>query len=142
MFIFPNSNHSCRSTPGAFNFNIARYYYDSGDYHRAMQHLLRMEYDDVLQNLVAKTMLCKIYYELDETDALENQLDSIQIYLRRKKVLGYHKDNYTAIIRFMRKLLAVNPNSISEKEKLRQDIEQAPVLTEREWFLKRLTTYD
>ena len=103
-----------------------------------MQHLLRMEYDDVLQNLVAKTMLCKIYYELDETDALENQLDSIQIYLRRKKVLGYHKDNYSAIVRFMRKLLAVNPNDVSEKEKLRRDIEQTPTLTEREWFLKRL----
>lgn len=123
---------------GAYHFNMARFYYDTGDYPRSMQHLLRMEYDDVLQNLVAKTMLCKIYYELDETDALENQLDSIQIYLRRKKVLGYHKDNYTAIVRYLRKLLALNPNSTSEKEKLRQEIEEAPVLTEREWLLKHL----
>lgn len=124
---------------GAFNFNIARYCYDTGDYQQAMQRLLRMEYDDVLQNLAAKTMLCKIYYELDETDALENQLDSIQIYLRRKKVLGYHKDNYTSFIRFMRKLLALNPNSQIQVTKLRQDVEQALTLTEREWFLKRLT---
>ncbi|MBK8191815.1 MAG: hypothetical protein IPK76_00845 [Lewinellaceae bacterium] len=123
---------------GAYNFNMARFYYDTGDYPRSMQHLLRMEYDDVLQNLVAKTMLCKIYYELDENDALENQLDSIQIYLRRKKVLGYHKDNYTAIVRYLRKLLAINPNSAAEKEKLRQEIEEAPVLTEREWLLKHL----
>ena len=83
-------------------------------------------------------MLCKIYYELDETDALENQLDSIHIYLRRKKVLGYHKDNYSAIVRFMRRLLATNPNSASEKEKLRREIEQWPVLTEREWLLRQL----
>lgn len=124
---------------GAFNFNIARYCYDTGDFQQAMQRLLLMEYDDVLQNLAAKTMLCKIYYELDETDALENQLDSIQIYLRRKKVLGYHKDNYTSFIRFMRKLLAVNPNNHTQVEKLRQEIEQAPTLTEREWFLKRFT---
>lgn len=122
----------------AFNFNIARYYYDTGDYNQAMQHLLRMEYDDVLQNLVAKTMLCKIYYELGEADALENQLDSIHIYLRRKKVLGYHKENYTAIVRFMRKLLATNHHSASEKEKLRREIEQWPVLTEREWLLRQL----
>lgn len=123
---------------GAFNFNIARYHYDTGDYRQAMQHLLRMEYDDVLQNLAAKTLLCKIYFELEETDTLENQLDSIQIYLRRKKVLGYHKDNYTAFVRFMRKLLAMNPNNLAEKEKIRGEIEQAPVLTEWEWFLKRL----
>ncbi|HRI58164.1 MAG TPA: hypothetical protein PK228_00495, partial [Saprospiraceae bacterium] len=127
---------------GAFNFNIARYCYDTGDYRQAMQHLLRMEYDDVLQNLAAKTLLSKIYYELDETDALENQLDSIQIYLRRKKVLGYHKDNYTAFVRFMRKMLGLNHNSIAEKENLRREIGQAPTLTEREWFLKRLATYD
>jgi hypothetical protein len=122
----------------AFNFNTARYYYDTGDYRQAMQRLLLMEYDDVLQNLVAKTMLCKIYYELDETDALENQLDSIRIYLRRKKVLGYHKENYTAIARFIRKLLSVNPNDSREKAKLRAEIEQAPALTERDWFLKQL----
>lgn len=123
---------------GAFNFNIARYCYDTGDYRQAMQHLLRMEYDDVLQNLIAKTMLCKIYYELEEMDALENQLDSIQIYIRRKKVLGYHKDNYTAFVRFMRKLLAISPNSTAAAQKLRSEIENAPTLTEKEWFLQRV----
>lgn len=123
---------------GAFNFNIARYCYDTGDYRQAMQHLLRMEYDDVLQNLIAKTMLCKIYYELDETDALENQLDSIQIYIRRKKVLGYHKDNYTAFVRFMRKLLAHRPGNTLETGKFRSEIENAPTLTEKEWFLQRV----
>ncbi|MCB0544552.1 MAG: hypothetical protein KDC70_13595, partial [Saprospiraceae bacterium] len=122
---------------GAYNFNIARYYYDTGDYRQAMQHLLRMEYDDVLQNLAAKTILCKIYFELDEVDALENQLDSIQIYLRRKKVLGYHKENYTAIVRLMRKLLATG-GSAQAGARLRREIEQAPVLTEREWMLRQL----
>ena len=123
---------------GAFHYNIARYYYDTGDYRKAMQHLLRMEYDDVLQNLIAKTMLCKIYFELDETDALENQLDSIQIYLRRKKVLGYHKENYEAFVRFMRRLLALHPNDPANADKLRRDIGQAPTLTEREWFLQKV----
>lgn len=62
-----------------------------------MQHLLRIEYDDVLHNLAAKTMLCKIYFSLGETDALENQLDSIQIYLcaGRKKVLGYARQLFS-----------------------------------------------
>jgi hypothetical protein len=96
-----------------------------------------MEYDDVLQNLAAKVMLCKIYYLLDESDALENQLDSIQIYIRRKKVLGYHKDNYQAIVRFMRRLVALNPNDPAQKYALRQQIAAAAVLTEREWLMKQ-----
>lgn len=123
---------------GTMHFNLARYHYETGELRSAMQHLLRIEYDDVLQNLAAKTMLCKIYFSLGETDALENQLDSIQIYLRRKKVLGYHRENYSAIVRFTRKLLAVNPNIATEREKLRQEIEDAPVLTERDWLLGEL----
>lgn len=123
---------------GTFSFNLARHYYDTGDYRQAMQHLLRREYDDVLQNLAAKVMLCKIYYALGETDTLENQLDSIQIYLRRKKVLGYHRDNYLAIVRFLRKLLQHTPHDREKTQLLRQEIAQAPVLTEREWLLRQL----
>ncbi len=123
---------------GAFQFNLARYFYDTGDLRQAMQHLLQREHDDLLQNLIAKVMLCKIYYELGETDALENQLDSIQIYLRRKKVLGYHRDNYTAIIRFMRKLVALNFSDRAEVKSLKTAIHTTSILTEREWLLKQL----
>ncbi|MFN0175849.1 MAG: hypothetical protein ACKVU0_14445 [Saprospiraceae bacterium] len=123
---------------GAVNFNLARYHYDTGSLREAMQHLLHIEYDDVLHNLAAKTMLCKIYFRLGETDALANQLDSIQIYLRRKKVLGYHRDNYSAIVRFIRKLLIINPKSATEKIKLREEILAAPVLTEKDWLLGEL----
>jgi hypothetical protein len=122
----------------AFHYNLARYYFEKSDLKAAMRHLLHMEYDDVLQNLVAKVMLCKIYYLLDEMDALENQLDSIQIYIRRKKVLGYHKENYRAIVRFIRKMIAVQPNDAAQKNALRQQIADAPVLTEREWLLQQL----
>ena len=123
---------------GASHFNLARYHYEKGEFREAMQHLLHIEYDDVLQNLSAKTMLSKIYFRLDETDALENQLDNIQIYIRRKKVLGYHRDNYLAFVKFTRKLLAVHLNSQEERTRLRREIEAAPVLIEREWLLSEL----
>jgi hypothetical protein len=116
----------------------AFYYYELGALREAMQHLLHIEYDDVLHNLVAKTMLSKIYYALEEFDALENHLDSIQIYIRRKKVLGYHRDNYLAFVRFVRKLLTVKMNSAFEKEKFRQEILAAPILTERDWLMGEL----
>ncbi|MCC7246400.1 MAG: hypothetical protein IT269_12025 [Saprospiraceae bacterium] len=123
---------------GALNFGLARYYYETRQHRLAMQHLLRMEYDDVLQNLMAKVLLAKIYHELNESDSLDNQLDSIQIYLRRKQVLGYHKDNYTAIVRFMRRLVNLNFTSKSDVLAFRKDIESAPVLTEREWLLRQI----
>lgn len=123
---------------GAFQYNMARYHYESGNRRAAMQHLLHREHDDVLQNLSAKVILCKIYFEEQELDALENQLDSIQIYLRRKKVIGYHRDNYNATVRCMRKLLSINPLDNAAKNKLRAEIEAMPLLPEREWMLGKL----
>lgn len=123
---------------GTVHFNMARYYYDTGRYDQAMHHLLHMDYDDVLHSLMAKVMLCKIYYERDETAALENQLDSIQVYLRRKKVLGYHRDLYTKTVRLMRKLLNLPMLNTAEREALHQEIEHAPALTERDWLLRQV----
>ncbi|MEO6038386.1 MAG: hypothetical protein ABIQ93_08235 [Saprospiraceae bacterium] len=58
--------------------------------------------------------------------------------LRRKKVLGYPRDNYLAIVRFLRKLLQ-HPHHDREKTlQLQQEIAQVPVLNEREWLLRQL----
>ncbi len=123
---------------GAFHFNMARYHYDLGRHRDAMQHLLRMNYDDVLHNLAGKTLLCIIYYELDEFDALENQLDSLRAFIRRKKMLGYHRANYTAFIGFMRQLTTLKPNENAAVSNLRGKVEAAANLPEREWFLRQL----
>jgi hypothetical protein len=123
---------------GTFHYNFARYCYDRRQLREAMQHLVRREYDDVLQNLMAKMMLCKIYYELDEHNALDNQLDSIQIYLRRKKVLGYHRDNALNTVRYFRRLVALNFMDTAAVERFRSDVAAESMLMERDWFLKTL----
>lgn len=123
---------------GAVHFNLARFHYEKNEWRAAMKHLLQIEYDDVLQNLSAKILLGKIYFELGEHDALENQLDSIQIYIRRKKVLGYHRDNFMAFVRFIRKTMAIPASDQLEKQRLRQEIQNTLVLTEREWLLSKL----
>jgi hypothetical protein len=88
--------------------------------------------------LNAKMMLLKIYYELDEVDALESLLESMRAYLNRKEVTGYYRSNYQNIIRYTRKLVRINPYDKAPKEKLRQEIQQVNPLTEREWLLRQL----
>lgn len=117
----------------AFHFNMARYCYDLGQRREALGHLLHREYDNVLQNLQSRVLMCKIYYELGEWDALDNQIDSLQIYLRRQKGIGYHRAIYGNIARMMRKLV----NS-TDRERLRAEIETVPELPEREWLLKQV----
>ena len=83
-------------------------------------------------------MLCKIYYEEEEVDALESLLESIRTYLQRKKVVAYHKANYKNIIRYTKKLTRTTSFNITKKEKLIKEIEEANPLTEKEWLLEQL----
>ena len=120
------------------HFNLAKLYFEKGDYQQARPLLMQFDFDDILMNLNAKTMLLKMYFEEDEFDVLESLLESMRNYLQRKKVIGYHKSNYRNIIRYTRRLLRVNPFDKNAREKLGREISEAQPLTEREWFLKQL----
>lgn len=120
------------------HYSKARLYFDKRDYDKAMDLLVQFEYDDLLINLNAKTLLLKIYFENDEFETLEFLLESMRSFIRRKKVLGYHKSNYQNIIRFTKKLIRINPFDKKEKKKLREVITKTNPLTEKEWLLQQL----
>lgn len=122
----------------AFHLNLARLEYVRRNMGAALQHLQQADYKDLINNLIAKTLQLKIYYETDEYDALDAHLQSMQTFIRRQRVIGYHKTNYQNIVRFGRRLLQLNPNSREDCLALRLQIESEPVLTEREWFLEML----
>lgn len=117
---------------------LSRLYYARKDYQKAMQLLIQVEFKDILQNLTAKTMLAKIYYELDEWEALDSLLVSMKAYLRRKRVIGYHQENYGNIIRLMQKMLSVNLFDKKMKQQLIEEVQQTNPLTEKNWMLEQL----
>ncbi len=115
-------------------------YFEKGDYNQAQQLLTQFEYDDMLLNIIAKTMLLKIYYEQDELDAFESLLESMRIYLQRKEALDpTRKAAYKNMISLMKKLMHLNPYSKVQKEKLQELVTAANPLMERDWLLRQLT---
>ncbi len=120
----------------AFHLNLARLEYVRRNMRAALQHLQQADYKDLINNLIAKTLQLKIYYETGEFDALDAHLQSMQTFIRRQRVIGYHKANYQNIVRYGRRLLLLNPNSRQDRQSLRQQVEAEAVLTEREWFLE------
>lgn len=121
------------------NFNLSRVYFEKGDYNQAQRLLTQFEYDDMLFNIIAKTMLLKIYYEQDEYDAFESLLESLRIYLQRKEALDpTRKTAYKNMISLMKKLLHLNIFSKAQKEKFRELVQQTNPLAEREWLLKQV----
>lgn len=121
-----------------FLHSLARLNFEKGDYDSAMTLLSKTDFDDTLINLNAKSMLLKIYYELDEFDALESLLESMRAYIKRKQLMGAYKANYQNFIRLTRKLVRVNPYEQEETLKLKAEIESASPLTEKDWLLQQI----
>lgn len=121
-----------------YHFSLARLEYERHNYSSAIDHLQKSEYTDLLLNLAAKTLLAKIYYELDELKLLDAHLEAMQSFIRRKRLLGYHKDNYQQFVRLTKKLLQLNPYDKEARELFREQIERSEPLTEKGWFLGRL----
>lgn len=121
------------------HFNLARLYFEKGDYGKAQQLLSKFEYDDMVLNLVAKTMLLKIYYEEEEYNAFESLLESMRAYLKRKEAISpSHRMVYKNLLSMMRKLIHLNPYSKTQKEKFRAQILETNPLTEKEWLLRQV----
>lgn len=121
------------------NFNLARLYSEKGDYGKAQQLLTKFEYDDMVLNLVAKTMLLKIYYEESAYDAFESLLEAMRTYLHRKEAISFnHRIVYKNLLSVMRKLMHLNPYSQAQKEKFRKLVMETNPLLERDWILKQI----
>ncbi|MEO1514724.1 MAG: hypothetical protein AAFV95_06920 [Bacteroidota bacterium] len=105
---------------------------------QALALLQRADYEDLLMNLSAKTLAAKIYFELDEALLLDSHLQTMQIFIRRKKLLGYHRKNYLNFIRYLSKILKLWPAQKDKLGKLADAIRQEEVLTEKAWFLQLL----
>jgi hypothetical protein len=121
-----------------FNYNLARYYFTVKEYPQAMELLVKVDDRDLLLNLDGKLMLLKMYYELGEFDALDSLLASLKTFIRRRKELAYHQSHYLGIIRFTEKLMALRPGDVAGAKALRQQIEAAEGLPEKEWLLAQV----
>lgn len=123
-----------------FSFNMARLEYHKGNFGTALQLLQRAEYKEIMLALAAKTIQMKIYYETDEVDLLESHLQAIAAFIRRKKVMGYHRENYLNLVQFVRKLLEMNPLHKAEKQVFKESVERTRPLAEKEWLLLQVTS--
>jgi len=121
----------------AYHFNLASIAFAEKNYDDALVSMQKVNFDDHLSNLFAKTLLLKIYYESGQITLLDSHLDAMQVYLLRKKIVGYHKTNYDKMIKYTKKILKQNPYDKESKDKLISDISQESSVSDKEWLLKQ-----
>lgn len=127
-----------RTREDSFHFNLAKFYFETNNYEKAMPLLIQTKYDDVYHNLAAKSTLAKMYYELSEWDALEHLLESFKVYILRKKDIGYHKENYLKMIFFVKRIIHLNSMNKDQLMELKREVIAAEVVAEREWILEQI----
>ncbi len=120
------------------SFNLARVAYMKNDFSKALKLLHQTEYNDLMNNMISKIMLIKIYTELEEFTSLESHMDSFQQFIRRREVGDFHRTNILNIIKYLRKIRSLPVYDESEREKLRGQISLEGTLSERDWLLEKL----
>lgn len=120
------------------SLNRARLEYTRGNLAQALSALQTADFKDLVNNLIAKTLLIKIYYQMGELSLLDSHVESFRVFIARRKLSQYHQTNYSNIIGFVKRLITLPPNDTRALAHLRKQVQEAEVLSEREWLLERL----
>ncbi len=88
----------------AYTYNLANYYYETREYKKATRLLQSVDFKDVYYNLDSKSMLLKIYFELDEEESFFALITTFKAYLSRNKLISTDTfDTYSNLLKFARK---------------------------------------
>ncbi len=120
------------------SYCLGKLYFEKGEYKKAMEQYNQMEYDDILMNMNAKVMQIQMFYEQGEFELIDSFLESTRAYLTRKKVIGYHRDNFKNFLKFARKLVRINPSSRPQRDKLKEEITTTSPVKQKKWILEKL----
>jgi len=122
----------------AYNLNMARLEFLRKNYKKSLVFLQRADYDDIINHMTAKILQMKIYFELNEHESLLALLKSTRAYVNRKKKKSYHFQYWKNTIRFVQKIATVNPYNRKAVTKLKADILNEKILSEKEWMVQKL----
>ena len=127
------------SRNNAVTFNLARLYYYKKDYDKVISLLQEVEYDDIVYNLSAKSLLLATYYENDEIEPLYSLFESFRAFLnRRKDLTDSKKRNYLNTIKFTKRLVKIIPGDKSAIEKLKADIDRTEDISDLKWLKQKI----
>lgn len=123
----------------SYNLNKANIHYYKKELELARDHIVQIDFKDQLLNLGTKELQARIYYELGEHSLLSSHLDSMEMYIIRKKIIGNYKKNYKIFISYMRKMIRLNPYDKSGNSKLLGKIKADVNSNMFKWFAEQLS---
>jgi hypothetical protein len=134
-----NEKLNVKYRENALSFNLAQLYFYKKEYHRVIQMLQQVEYDDLSYHLNSKSFLMGSYFELDEMEALISLLDSFRVYLNRNKnIPNSRKTHYLNMIKVVKKLAKIIPGDSKQIEKLKKEIVELNAIASKGWIMEKI----
>lgn len=119
------------------SLNLARLAYSRQDFSMALQLLQKADFRNLLNHLVAKSLLIKVYYEAGEYETLDYQLTAMKAFLYRHKVIGWHKQAFLNLLRYTSLLLKRPQMKDSQRQDILHKIRETENFWEKEWLIKQ-----
>ena len=75
-------------------------------------------------------LFLKIFYETSVLDVLPSYISSLQTFIHRKKIIGYHRDLYLNFSNFFTKMSNLPPRNRKSKKELLEQLEKIEKIAE------------
>lgn len=124
----------------AVEFSLARLEFYKNNYSKVLEHLYKVNYEDVWYNVNAKTLQVACYYELNEFDALESLLQAFKMFIRREKSLtNDRKEHYLHLIKFTNNLMKIDAKDQDKVLKLKTAIVETKGIVSKPWLIEKVS---
>jgi len=131
----------------AYTYNLANYYYETGEYKKATKLLNSVDFTDIYYNLDSKAMLLKIYYTVGEEESLYALVSSFGIYIRRNKLISDDlAEIYENLVRYTKKAFVLKNKLPYQRQRdyykkvdtLEQKIKETKKIINISWLLEEV----
>lgn len=131
----------------AYHYNLACLYFGQQKYDDALRTLHLIELTDVGYYIGTKTLLIKIYYETQQTEALFSLISTLRVYVSRSDLYTEAQKKSTRnLMRFTEQAFKIRLNKayISKADhqkaihKLKDQIQKDPMIANINWLSKKV----
>ncbi len=121
----------------AFVYNKAYLHFHMGEFNKSLNLLQKVNFTDLYYQIDTRAMLLKIYYELDDAEALRYHLQAFKNFLSRNKLVSaYQRTIYSNLVKYTWKLV-LGQSRKSKLARLHQEIAENRSTADLQWLLKK-----
>lgn len=132
----------------AFNYNLANFYYSVKRNDDALEILNNVRFTDLVYILDSRTLMLKIFFDLDEEETLNYQLDAFKSYIKRNKnISDSASTRYNNLLKHMRQIQRLrgriqfnkDKKAIADLKKTEEQIKKnRSKITNPPWLLSKI----